>query len=87
MSTSRCDEVFARLSEYLDREMTVGSCEELEKHIAGCAPCVQFLDSLKKSIELTHGLEETAPPPLSEDSKRELRAAFDRMVESRRSTL
>ena len=73
-----CTDVFARLSEYLDRELPGATCEEMEKHIAACAPCVQFVESLKKSIHLTHGLTPEDPlPPIPEELKQKLRRAFD----------
>ena len=73
-----CTEVFARLSEYLDRELPGATCEEIEKHIAACAPCVQFVESLKKSIHLTRGLTPEDPlPPMPEERKQKLRRAFD----------
>ncbi len=73
-----CTDVFARLSEYLDRELPGATCEEIEKHIAACAPCVQFVESLKKSIHLTHGLTPEDPlPPIPEELKQKLRRAFD----------
>lgn len=47
----RCKEIFADLSNYLDDELDDSLCEELEKHMKGCEPCVAFLASLEKSIE------------------------------------
>ena len=78
MSMQDCTDVFARLSEYLDRELPGATCEEIEKHIAACAPCVQFVESLKKSIHLTRGLTPEGPlPPMPEESKQKLRHAFE----------
>lgn len=75
-----CDDVFSRLSEYLDRELPESTCEELEQHIADCPPCVQFLDSLRKSIAITRSLEtEVTPPPLSPGAREQLRQAFERI--------
>ena len=48
----RCKEIFALLSEYLDMELTPDSCLELESHLEGCPPCIDFLESLRKSINL-----------------------------------
>jgi len=47
----RCKEMFADLSNYLDDELDDSLCEELEKHMKGCQPCVAFLNSLEKSIQ------------------------------------
>ena len=37
-------------SAYLDAELPPGDCAEIEKHIAGCPPCVEFVESLRKSV-------------------------------------
>ena len=50
MTVSECKEVFARLSEYLDQELPGDLCERIDRHISGCPPCVEFVDSLKKSV-------------------------------------
>jgi RNA polymerase sigma-70 factor (ECF subfamily) len=47
----RCKEMFADLSNYLDDELDDSLCQELEKHMKGCEPCVAFLASLERSIE------------------------------------
>jgi anti-sigma factor (TIGR02949 family) len=78
MTSEDCSDVFARLSEYLDRELPDASCEEIERHIAGCAPCIQFVESLRKSIRLTHGIEAVEGlAPLPQELKEKLRRAFD----------
>lgn len=50
----RCLEVFARLSEYLDGELDEMDCRLIEEHIQGCEPCVEFLRSLRRSIDAAH---------------------------------
>ncbi len=78
MNKQDCTGVFARLSEYLDRELPETSCEEIERHMAGCAPCIEFLESLKKSIELTRRFQaEERPSPLPDDVKEKLRSLFE----------
>jgi anti-sigma factor RsiW len=49
-----CLEVFARLSEFLDGELPECDCQEIERHIADCPPCVDFVRSLRESIEASH---------------------------------
>ena len=78
MANDDCAGVFARLSEYLDRELPDLSCEEIERHISDCAPCVLFLESLRKSIDLTRGFSSEEPlSPLPDDVKHKLRSLFD----------
>lgn len=47
----RCKQLFAELSDYLDGALDDSLCEELEKHLDGCAPCQSFLDSLEQTVE------------------------------------
>ena len=53
MTKQECSEIFAKLSEYLDGELPPNVCETMAHHIEGCGPCVEFLESLKKSVELS----------------------------------
>jgi len=76
-----CLEIFARLSEYLDAELPAVTCQELEAHLADCPPCIEFLNSLRKSIELCHGCEtEEGPAPLEPEARDTLAAAYRRML-------
>lgn len=50
-SPARCKAIFAELSDYLDEQLDDSLCEELEKHLHGCAPCEVFLASLEATIE------------------------------------
>jgi RNA polymerase sigma-70 factor, ECF subfamily len=76
-----CKQIFALLSEYLDRELPPGDCREMEKHLAGCPPCIEFVNSLKRTIGLCRGYQPDAPPgPLDEHVREELLAAYRRMV-------
>mgnify|MGYP005809942743 CR=1 FL=1 len=79
-----CREIFALLSDYLDAELPPATCEEISQHIAACPPCVEFIESLKRSIALCHGQQLVdSPPPLSEEARDHLRAAWRRMLEKR----
>ncbi len=62
MRDRRCREIFAALSKYLDGDLPVGSCRKLEKHLAGCKPCVAYLESLKTTIEACRQLPGAKPP-------------------------
>ena len=76
-SYSNCKDLFAALSSYLDAELPPGDCAEIEKHIAGCEPCVEFVASLKKSVNFCRGAETLdGLPPLSNDTREKLLAAY-----------
>jgi RNA polymerase sigma-70 factor, ECF subfamily len=47
-----CARIFALLSEYLDQELPAATCDEMEQHLSGCPQCVEFVRSLRRSIEL-----------------------------------
>ena len=72
-----CGDVFAMLSEYLDVELPPEACTEIHQHVEGCAPCVEFTESLKRTVELCKEYEpDTMPEPVSAAAKAELMAAW-----------
>jgi len=86
MKENECQDVFARLSELLDKELPAGTCEELERHIENCPPCVEFVESLKKSVALHRAYRPDADPSeLSPEVKQALREAYQRMLATRPS--
>jgi anti-sigma factor (TIGR02949 family) len=84
MSPEECRDVFAMLSEYIDGELPAGTCEQIARHIEDCPPCVEFVDSLRKSIGAFRdcGLAEE-PPPLSQEAKARLARAYRDMLTRR----
>jgi len=81
-----CQEVFALLSQYLDLELPLAACQEIEQHLAGCAPCVEFVESLRKTVELCRGYQPgLMPEPLSDAARASLEAAWKKMVANRAS--
>ncbi|MBZ5635192.1 MAG: zf-HC2 domain-containing protein [Acidobacteriia bacterium] len=86
MKDQDCEVVFARLSEYLDQELPAATCEELVRHIQDCAPCVEFVDSLRKSVGLHRSYRPTDDlPAISPTVKQSLRETYRRMLEARAS--
>jgi predicted anti-sigma-YlaC factor YlaD len=76
-----CSAIFALLSEYLDRELPEADCAELEQHIASCAPCVAFVDSLKKSVAMGQVYSPVAEPPtLAPETRQSLQDAYNQML-------
>jgi len=73
-----CQQIFALLSEYLDAELPPDLCEKLSGHIEGCAPCVEFVESLRKSVDLCRNFKpDTLPAPLAEEARANLRRAYE----------
>jgi anti-sigma factor RsiW len=58
-----CRELFERLSEYVDGELSRGICEEIRKHLDGCEPCVNFAKTLKTTADLCRRLPSQPIPP------------------------
>jgi len=82
--SEQCKEVFAALSEYLDLELSPAFCAELEVHLQGCPPCIEFVESLRKSIDLCRGYSPAeSPQPLSDNARHELQEAYLRMLQAR----
>lgn len=80
-----CKEIFDLLSEYIDAELTPELCDSLRSHIEGCGPCVEFLHSLEKTIELCKQYpSDVATPPVAEQMRAELRQAYDNFLASRK---
>ena len=71
-----CKEMFARLSDFLDGELTAALCEEIRAHMDGCEPCQAFTRTLRDTVELCRQLPST---PLPADVKRELWALLDHL--------
>ena len=81
MHDKDCNGVFALLSEYLDHELAPATCEELETHLSGCPECVEFVRSLKRSMQLCHQLGKSMPaPPVSPEAMAGLRRAYEEML-------
>jgi predicted anti-sigma-YlaC factor YlaD len=86
MKDRDCSPIFAMLSEYLDRELPPASCADLEEHLRRCPECIQFVDSLKRSIDLCREYGAARPPEaLAPESLAKIRAAYDKMLTRRRA--
>lgn len=82
-----CKQVFALLSQYLDLELPPEACHEIENHLAGCSPCQEFVESLRKTVALCRGYSpENLPPPLGADARAGLEQAWRKMLASRSRT-
>lgn len=85
MDDRDCGRVFALLSEYLDRELPAATCRELEEHFADCPECIQFVQSLKRSVALCRQFGRCQQPS-SIGAMADLRRAYEDMLARRRSS-
>ncbi len=84
--TENCKDVFALLSEYLNLELPPGACQEIETHLAGCPPCIEFAESLRKTVELCRRYRPAElPEPLGQNAREQLLDAYQRMLGVRKS--
>ena len=59
---SHCVEMFEKLSEYIDGEVDINTCEEIEKHIDACVACQICLATLKRTVKLCKEVEQSPVP-------------------------
>jgi len=82
--TEKCKEVFALLSDYLDLELPPDACAEIETHLAGCAPCVEFAESLRKTVELCRQYQpKELPERISRQAREQLLEAYRKAIANR----
>ncbi len=82
--TEECKQIFALLSEYLDLELPPGACQEMEAHLAGCPPCVEFAESLRQTVALCHEYQAAElPGPINEAVRTRLQEAWQRALAAR----
>lgn len=70
-----CRELFAKLSEYLDGEIDAASCAEVDAHLEDCAPCKDFLESLRRTVQWVQTTPGGELPP---EVKRQVVEAWSR---------
>ena len=76
MPDRRCKHIFAMLSDYLDAELTVKNCRELERHLTGCTPCIAYIESLKATVEACRQYRVRKAPAPSREVREALLSAI-----------
>jgi len=85
MKISECKEIFSLLSQYLDEDLPDDVCHEIDAHISDCPPCVKFVESLKKSVDLCKDCKELdTPGPLPAEARDQLYSAYQKALSTRR---
>ena len=67
MSTAdagECTRIIENLSRYLEREMPDHERVAIEKHLAGCAGCREFLDTFRETLRICR---QASPPDVDSD--------------------
>ena len=82
--TGKCKEIFSLLSDYLNLELPPDACQQIEAHLAGCPPCIEFAESLRKTVELCRRYRPTElPEPIGQKAREQLLDAYQKMLRAR----
>ena len=76
---ARCKAMFAELSDYLDEQLDDSLCQELERHMSGCAPCQAFVATLEATIERCRKSTTECPPAESAKLRAELMQKYQQV--------
>ncbi len=71
-----CRQMFAHLSEYLDRELDASDCRRIEAHLKCCDACRACFETLAQTVALCHEMPARSVP---EGMAARLRAAIARL--------
>jgi len=66
--SGNCSQLLHEMSDYIDGQLQVELCAELERHIQTCENCRVVVNTLRKTIEL---YEQVTPPAELPDAVRE----------------
>ena len=65
-------------------ELPPDACQEIETHLAGCPPCIEFADSLRKTVELCRTYRPAEmPKPIGNEVRAKLLDAYQKMLAAR----
>ena len=73
-----CRDAVALMSDYLDRRLPAREAKRLERHLADCPHCHEYLDQLRVTIE---ALGRALPDDLSTEALDDLVAVYRRWRE------
>ena len=80
----KCREIFSLLSEYLNLELPPDACSQIETHLAGCPPCIEFAESLRKTVDLCRSYRPAEmPAPIGDEARQQLLDAYRKMLTGR----
>jgi len=74
-----CREAIGLLADYLESALSEEEIRELEEHLAGCGPCQAYLNTYRRTKDLTGKAEKVAMP---EEMKDRLRTFLLRALSS-----
>jgi anti-sigma factor RsiW len=79
-----CEDIHTLLSDYLNLDLPADTCREVENHLAGCAPCDEFAEGLRATVELCRGYRPAELlAPIGDEARERLLAAYRKMLATR----
>jgi len=78
-----CKQLFAELSEYIDKRVDGLACKKLEKHLADCPQCVAFVNDLTRAVERCRSLDVPCDSRTAASLQKLLAQEFARLTDSR----
>lgn len=76
----QCREMFAQLSDYIDGRIDEVHCEQIEKHLQDCPPCLAFVHDLEQAVERCRKYEISCAPETAEKVRSLLAAEYSRIL-------
>ena len=77
-----CRQMFASLSEYMDRRIDDLECGRVQKHLADCPACLAFVNDLSRAVERCKSLETPCGSRSAEKLRKLLMAEYQRFAEA-----
>ena len=68
-----CDELVELVTDYLEGALPADERDEVEKHLAICKGCVEYVRQMRQTIAMSGALHRE---PLSQDAREKLLRAF-----------
>ena len=62
-----CHELVELVTDYLEGPLPESEKARLEAHLAECDGCTEYLEQMRRTIELTGRLSEESIPPVAKD--------------------
>jgi RNA polymerase sigma-70 factor (ECF subfamily) len=84
---AECRELFANLSEYLDKRVEPRTCEQMRAHIERCPACVAFLKDLRAAVDRCRSLEVACDPDVARRMRALMTQEYLRLMGNRTQDL
>jgi RNA polymerase sigma-70 factor, ECF subfamily len=77
---AECRELFANLSEYLDKRVEPRTCEQMRAHIESCPACVAFLKDLRAAVDRCRSFQVECDPIVAQRMRALMTQEYLRLI-------